>query len=168
MGDIPVIGFAAYSGSGKTTLIEKLLPVLKQSGIMLAVIKHDGHDFEIDHEGKDSRRFTQAGADITLINSAHKTACIERRGYSLQEMLCKIHGVDLILVEGFKNEPIPRIGIARKAAGKGFTADISSFIAVVTDLETEFAVPRFGFDDIEPLAQFILDTAGLAPRRADR
>ena len=70
MPQIPAIAFAAYSGTGKTTLIEKLIHTLKQKGLRLAVIKHDGHKFDIDHEGKDSWRFTHAGADITMISSA--------------------------------------------------------------------------------------------------
>ena len=74
--NIPVIGFAAYSGTGKTTLIEKLLRRLKEKGFRVAVIKHDAHDFDIDREGKDSWRFTQAGADIMLISSEKKTAVI--------------------------------------------------------------------------------------------
>ena len=61
MNNIPVIAFAAYSGTGKTTLIEKLVRELKNRGLRLAVIKHDGHKFEIDHEGKDSWRFAKAG-----------------------------------------------------------------------------------------------------------
>jgi len=62
MTNIPVIAFAAYSGTGKTTLIEKLVCELEDRGLRLAVIKHDGHKFEIDHEGKDSWRFCQSGS----------------------------------------------------------------------------------------------------------
>ena len=74
MKGIPVLGFAAYSGTGKTTLIERLVGSLKARGLRVAVIKHDGHDFEIDRRGKDSWRFTQAGADISVISSMAKTA----------------------------------------------------------------------------------------------
>ena len=74
MNTIPVIAFSAWSGTGKTTLIEKLIRELKGRGLRIAVIKHDGHSFDIDHEGKDSWRFTKAGADITMISSAEKTA----------------------------------------------------------------------------------------------
>ena len=76
MNPIPAIGFAAYSGTGKTTLIEKLVMTLKAQGCRIAVIKHDAHRFEIDREGKDSWRFTRAGADITLLSSPEKTAII--------------------------------------------------------------------------------------------
>lgn len=155
MTNIPVIAFAAYSGTGKTTLIEKLILELKGRGLRLAVIKHDGHKFEIDHEGKDSWRFAHAGADITMISSAEKTAYIEQRPLSLEQLLGMVHDVDLILVEGYKNESLPQIGIARKATGKGFTADISRFAALVTDMEVETDLPCFGLEDISAIADFI-------------
>ena len=110
MNNIPVIAFAAYSGTGKTTLIEKLVRELKNRGLRLAVIKHDGHKFEIDHEGKDSWRFAKAGANITVISSSEKTAYVEQGELTLEQLLDMIHGVDLILVEGYKNEKLPQIG----------------------------------------------------------
>lgn len=154
--NIPVIAFAGYSGSGKTTLIESLIPELKGMGLRVAVIKHDGHRFEIDHEGKDSWRFVQAGADITVIASGEQTAYIARRETPLAQLLCRIRDVDLILVEGYKNEPLPQIGVARSANEKGFTADTGRFIALVTDLEVDTDLPCFGFRDIRELSHFIL------------
>ena len=157
MAGIPVFAFAAYSGTGKTTVIEKIVRELKARGLRLAVIKHDGHRFEIDHEGKDSWRFAHAGADITIISSAEKTAYIEQRELSLQQLIDMVHDVDLILVEGYKNENLPQIGIARKATGKGFTADLSRFIAIVTDMdEIETTLPRFTFEDIQGITEFIM------------
>ena len=160
--NIPVIGFAAYSGTGKTTLIEKLLRRLKEKGFRAAVIKHDAHDFDIDREGKDSWRFTQAGADIMLISSEKKTAVIEQRQRSFAENLSLIHDVDLILVEGYKQEQIPRIGICRKASGKGLPHSANQYIAVVTDDESISAsgIPIFSLNDIEAVTEFILKTAG--------
>lgn len=157
MAEIPVLAFAAYSGTGKTTLIEKLIAALKEKGLRLAVIKHDGHRFEIDHEGKDSWRFAQAGADITIISSAAKTAYVEQRELPLEQLLGMVHDVDLILVEGYKNKDLPQIGIARKETGKGFTAEISRFLALVTDLKVEADIPSFGLEDISGIAEFILE-----------
>lgn len=155
----PVVAFAAWSGTGKTTLVEKLIVHLKAQGLRLAVVKHDAHEFEIDKEGKDSWRFAQAGADMTLISSATKTAVVEYRPCSFRDTLSLIHDVDLILVEGYKQEDIPRIGISRKVTGKGLTAPAEAFIAIVTDDETvaeNAPVPSFSLDDIEGLAAFIL------------
>ena len=161
MNNIPVIAFAAYSGTGKTTLIEKLVRELKNRGLRLAVIKHDGHKFEIDHEGKDSWRFAKAGADITVISSSEKTAYVEQGELTLEQLLDMIHGVDLILVEGYKNENLPQIGIARAATGKGFPFEPEHFIALVTDMKMDTDVPCFGLDDIVPVADFILERTAM-------
>ncbi len=157
MAGIPVFAFAAYSGTGKTTVIEQIVRALKAKGLRVAVIKHDGHRFEIDHEGKDSWRFAHAGADITIISSQEKTAYVEQRSLSLRQLIDMVHDVDLILVEGYKNEALPQIGIARRATGKGFTADLSRFIAIITDMEeVETALPRFTFEDIKGVTEFIM------------
>ena len=157
MAGIPVFAFAAYSGTGKTTVIEQVVLELKAKGLRVAVIKHDGHRFEIDHEGKDSWRFAHAGADITIISSQEKTAYIEQRSLSLWQLIDMVHDVDLILVEGYKNETLPQIGIARRATGKGFTADLSRFMAIITDMEeVETTLPRFTFEDIQGVTEFIM------------
>ncbi len=157
MSRIPVLAFAAYSGTGKTTLIEKLVVSLKAKGLRLAVVKHDGHQFDIDHEGKDSWRYNRAGADITIISSEEKTACIEQRSLSLEQVLAKVHDVDLILVEGYKKEPLTQIGIRREAAGKDFPEELKRYIAIVTDMENlETDIPKFALEDIENITEFIM------------
>jgi len=164
MKEIPVIAFSGYSGAGKTTLIEKLVVELKAQGLRLAVVKHDGHDFEIDHEGKDSHRFAEAGAEMTLICSDTKTALIEQRPATLQQNLELIHDVDLILIEGYKYEPLLRIGVCRKASGKGLPAPLEAYLAVVTDDESlrERAPERcYGPDEIGRLSSLIRDYFGI-------
>lgn len=163
MTQIPAIGFAAWSGTGKTTLIEKLVRELKARGFRVAVIKHDAHKFEIDKEGKDSWRFSQAGADMTLISSETKTAIIEQRSRSFEENLGMIHDVDVILVEGYKQENIPRIGISRNATGKGLPHDVKTYAAIVTDDAELFqkGITVFGLEDILAIADFIQNLARL-------
>lgn len=154
---IPIIGFAAYSGTGKTTLIEKLVRELTQRGKRVAVIKHDGHRFEIDHRGKDSYRYTAAGAAITIVTSAEQTARIEQRACSPEELIGEIHDVDIIIVEGFKHHAtLPQIGMSRRACGKGLPAPAERYLAIVTDEQIETDVPQFGFDEIEEIANFIM------------
>jgi len=155
---IPTVVFSGFSGSGKTALIEKLVAELKAQGLRLAVVKHDGHEFEIDHEGKDSWRFAQAGADVTLVCSETKTALIEQRGRALQENLERIRDVDLILVEGYKYALLPRIGVYRKASGKGLPSPAEEYLAVVTDDETLLSCGStacFDLDDVGELAGFL-------------
>ena len=154
---IPIIGFAAYSGTGKTTLITKIVRALKAQGCRVCVIKHDAHRFEIDREGKDSWRFAQAGADMTILSSPEKTAVIEQRELGFSELVAMVHDVDLILVEGYKQENLPRIGICRKATGKGLPHPVETYIAVVTDdasIHPE-GIPVFSLEDIPEITAFI-------------
>lgn len=158
----PMIGFAAYSGTGKTTLLEKVIVRLKEKGLRLAVLKHDAHDFEIDHEGKDSWRFQKAGADITLISSATKMALVEQRPRTFEENIAMLHDVDLILVEGYKQETLPRIGICRMATDKGLPGSVTDYAAVVTDdagvaaQAAERGIPCYDLDDDQGVTAFIL------------
>ena len=155
---IPVVAFSAYSGTGKTTLIEKLVKNLKARGVRLAVVKHDGHHFELDREGKDSWRFTRAGADVTVISSREQTAWMEQRELTLERVLAPIRAVDLILVEGYKNEDLTQIGLCRRETGKGFPSDTKRYCAAVTDWDgAELGIPCFGFEEIDRLAEFIME-----------
>ena len=154
---IPVFGFSAYSGTGKTTLIEAVIRVLTRRGVRVGAVKHDAHGFRMDQEGKDTWRFTEAGAKAVLITSPEQTGLIEQKGRSLWECLSEFRDVDVILVEGFKDADIPKFGLSRLAAGKGFTASLDSFIAVITDdpgVQTE--KPLFALDDCEGVADFII------------
>lgn len=158
MNNIPIFAFAGYSGSGKTTIIEKVVLYLKSKGIKVAVLKHDGHDFDIDTPGKDSYRFSKAGADISLINSSTKTAYMENRPLSLSQVLSRIHDVDVIIVEGYKNEKLPQIGICRTASGKGFTSDsLNRYIAIMSDADNlNTTIPCFALDETAEISEFIM------------
>jgi len=124
---LPLLGFCAYSGTGKTTLLRKLLPVLKQQGIRIAVIKHAHHSFDIDHPGKDSYELRKAGADQMLVASRQRIAyMLESRAPQdepvLEDALAILSPaqLDLVLVEGFKQAAIPKIELYRHALGKPF------------------------------------------------
>lgn len=156
MSGTPIYSFIAYSGTGKTTLLEKLIAEFKSRELRVAAIKHDAHDFDIDHEGKDSWRFTRAGADITVITSAAKTAIMENRTVTLEALLGKITDVDVILTEGYKSGTWPKIAVKRRATGKPFPPEAESFFAVVTDSAEETDSPCFAIDDVSGLADFII------------
>ena len=163
---IPVIGFSAYSGTGKTTVMESVIRLLTARGIRVGAVKHDRHGFDIDQPGKDSYRFSQVGAAEVVITSPEKTALVEQQGESLSDCLRRMENVDVILVEGFKHADIPRIGLCRKATGKGFTAPLDQFIAIATDDESVHApVPRFTLDDAEGLADFIAKEMDVLSRK---
>lgn len=153
---IPVLGFAAFSGTGKTTLIEKLIPVLASRGLKVAVVKHDAHGLKFDHEGKDSARFSDAGAAYSIVSGPDRAAVFMNRALAPEEAFSFAPDADLIIVEGYKEGNFTQIGINREETGKGFTSPLSRFIAVVTDGERPEDMPSFRFDDIEKIADFII------------
>ena len=153
--DIPIVSFVAYSGTGKTTFLERLIPKLKARGLKIAIVKHDGHRFEIDHEGKDSDRFTKAGADVTGLISSEKAVLMENRQTDPEEFLKKIDGVDLILTEGFKQGPWPKIMLHRKGTGKPMPLLPEECLAVISDVEILDCENVFTLEEIEKTADFL-------------
>jgi len=154
--DIPIYSVVAYSGTGKTTLLEKLIPEFKRRGVRVAVVKHDAHEFEIDHEGKDSWRMTQAGADVTIVACQSHAAIMENRYVDTETLLSRVTDVDLILTEGFKHGSYPKIGVFREAAGKPLPDVEGGYLAVLSDVPLQIDTPRLDINDIAGLADLIL------------
>jgi len=164
---IPILGFVAYSGTGKTTLLLKLIPLLKQKGIRIGMIKHTHHKkFDIDHPGKDSYRLRQAGAEQMLVASGKRWALMVEMENKLEEpnlaqLLAHLNQdkLDLILVEGFKHENFPKIEVHRPSLGKPLLfPDDNSVVAVVCDepslITTSLQV--FDMNQPEPIVEFIV------------
>ena len=113
-----VVGFAGYSGSGKTTLIEKLIPVLKQRGLRVSVVKHAHHSFDVDHPGKDTYRHREAGAFEVVVASNKRLALMREfekpSELSVHQLIAELYdGVDWVLVEGFKDSNLLKIEVWR-------------------------------------------------------
>jgi molybdopterin-guanine dinucleotide biosynthesis adapter protein len=135
-----LIGFAGWSGAGKTTLIVKLIPELNRRGLSVSTIKHAHHNFDLDQPGKDSYEHRAAGAAEVLVASANRVALMrELRGApepSLPELLRLLKPVDLVLIEGFKRDPVPKIEIFRLANGKPpMYPEDPHIVALISDLE---------------------------------
>jgi len=153
---IPTYSFVAYSNTGKTTFLEKLVPALKAEGLRVAVYKHDGHDFEIDKEGKDSWRMTKAGADVTLISSGTKAVIMENRYIDPEELVSRISDVDIIIVEGWKAGPWKKIAMRRSANGKDFPVPASVCFALISDTPVKGYDNVFDINDAEGVAKLLI------------
>jgi len=155
-----VFGFAGWSGSGKTTLIEQLIPRLVARGLRVSLIKHAHHSFDIDKPGKDSWRHREAGATEVLIASDKRWVLMhELRGEpgpTLDEQLALLSPCDLVLVEGYKAAPIPKIEVHRSANGKPLLhPGDPNIVAVASDVPVDTALPHFDLNRHDEIAEFI-------------
>jgi molybdopterin-guanine dinucleotide biosynthesis protein B len=156
---IPIVSIVGRSNTGKTTLIEKLIPELKRRGYRVATIKHNIHGFDIDHEGKDSWRHKMAGALMTVIASPQRVAVIEdvTRDYELEELRDQyIRNVDIVISEGFKANPHPKIEVVRaELSHEPICTKEDNLIAVVSDRPLDRGVPCVDIDDVRSLVDLI-------------
>ena len=162
----PLLGFCAYSGTGKTTLLIRLIPVLNRQGLKIGLVKHAHHQFDIDHPGKDSYELRKAGACEMLVASAKRWALVhespERKGEpTLEELLphLSLSELDLVLVEGFKHEPLTKIELHRPSLGKPYLFPTDTdIIALATDLapSEEIQIPILDLNNIDEIAEFIM------------
>ena len=116
-----VLGIVGWSGSGKTTLLTSLIPLLRAGGLTVSTVKHTHHGFDMDRPGKDTYRHREAGAREVLVAAGTRWALLhEVTGPepTLPELLARMQPVDLVLVEGYKSHPFPKLEVHRPALGK--------------------------------------------------
>ncbi len=157
-----ILGIAGYSGSGKTTLLEKVIPLLKQRGLTVSVIKHAHHNFDIDRPGKDSFRHREAGAQEVLIVSGHRWALMHELRQepepNLEELCARLSPCDLVLVEGYKFSSIPKLEVHRAATGHApLYPNDPQIIAVVTDSKENLPILTLDIDAPQQVADHILN-----------
>lgn len=164
----PILGIvAAGSNAGKTTIITQLIPILASHNIRVSVIKHAHHKFDIDHPGKDSYNIREAGAVQTMVASGKRWALMTELTRTpayqdeadLNELLSQLNYdyADIVLVEGFKRAPIPKIEIHRPSLELPLLADKdNNIIAVATDEPVKCTTPQLSLNDSKALCQFII------------
>lgn len=162
----PLLGISAWSGTGKTSLLVKLLPLLHERGIRVGVVKHAHHPFEIDQPGKDSFRVRQAGATQVLLASRWRRALMiddqldhEPTTDELIPLLDHT-ALDLVLVEGFKSNPVPKIVLWRSEVGRPLEIrHTDRVVAIATDgvLEESFGLPVLDLNAPGGIADFIIE-----------
>ena len=154
----PIISIVGKSEGGKTTLLEKLIVELKRRGRKIAIIKHTHHDFEIDETGKDSWRFSQAGADVVTVSSPGRFAIFKKteRDLNPQEIARFIVGdYDLILTEGFMRSDELKIEVHRKEVSAELLCSPQQLLAVVTDEPLTIDVPQFSKDEVGKIVDLL-------------
>jgi molybdopterin-guanine dinucleotide biosynthesis protein MobB len=165
-----IVGLAGWSGSGKTTLIAKVLPRLIARGLRVSTLKHAHHGFDLDQPGKDSFMHRTAGATEVVISSAKRFAVLhelrDEPEWDLPDLLARFSPVDLVLVEGFKRDPFPKLEVHRAANGKPLLhPDDPHIVAIAADIALPQAkVPVIGLDDVETIADVLMKHAAPLPR----
>lgn len=165
---LPILGFCAFSGTGKTTLLTCLLPLLKSRGLRVGVVKHAHHSFDLDCPGRESHALRSAGAEQLLIASRHRIAWIEETPKSEGEpkladvlRILDPKRLDLVLVEGFKREPFPKIELHRPALGTPLLHPRDpNIVAIATDTPLLSQTPglcRLDLNRPDQIAAFIID-----------
>jgi molybdopterin-guanine dinucleotide biosynthesis protein B len=151
---------AASSNSGKTTLIEKIVRILKERGLRVAVIKHASRGFEIDRPGKDSWRFREAGADAVLLVGPDRMALMKhgKREPTPSDLEQMVGDADVVIKEGFKETGGDRIEVYRSGVSgdRPLCMDDLTIRAIASDQRIDRGIPWFHLDDARGIADFII------------
>jgi molybdopterin-guanine dinucleotide biosynthesis protein B len=158
---LPVIAIVGWKNSGKTTLVTKLIAEFVTRGVRVASLKHAHHIFEIDHPGTDSFRHRQAGASAVAVVSARRVALVreieEREEPTFDEILAQLGPADLVIVEGYKSLPLPKIEVRRRESNRDgeLAPRDPNVLAIAADHATTASVPVLDLDDPAAVADFV-------------
>lgn len=167
---IPLFGIVGWKNSGKTTLVTSLIENFSARGLKVAAVKHAHHAFDIDHEGRDSYRYREAGAVTVAVSSGKRFAIMtelrDKPEASLSDLIRHIEGADMILVEGFKSENHPKMEVRRLQSlnQTALAPQDPSIVAVAANFDIhESGLPVFDLNDVQGIATFILDRVTYHP-----
>jgi molybdopterin-guanine dinucleotide biosynthesis protein B len=167
-GSPPILAFSGASGAGKTRLLVRLLPRLRARGLRVCALKHTGHPHALDRRGKDSERLRRAGALAAAVEGPAGLALFGPAAGGARALARLLPPCDLVVAEGFRAEPLPRVEVRRRAVDRAWLcARDRHVVAVVADAPPPRPLPSFGADEVEAIADFVAAFArgGRAPRR---
>src|SRR5690349_12764196 len=157
---VRVFGIVGWSGSGKTTLVTRLIPLLRAAGLTVSTVKHTHHGFDMDRPGKDTYRHREAGAHEVLVAAGTRWALLHEvvgPEPPLPDLLARMEPVDLILVEGFKSHPFPKLEVHRPSLGKPpIWPGQQDVVAIATDAPVVADRPLLALNDPAAVAMWIL------------
>ncbi len=169
-GNPPAVAFVGRKNSGKTSVLVQVVRELKRRGLRVGTLKHaHHHDFEFDRPGRDSYRHFQAGADVSVVSSSVKLAMVRRvQSEPLAREIVRdmFPDVDIVLVEGYKTQDLPKIEVYRRVAHRQPLPPDPWRIAVVSDDALDLGVPLYGFQDLSLLADMLVEKYSLDSRSA--
>ncbi|MBD2811607.1 molybdopterin-guanine dinucleotide biosynthesis protein B [Xenorhabdus sp. Vera] len=161
---LPILGITAYNGTGKTTLLKQMIPLLRQQNIRVGLIKHTHHNMDVDQPGKDSYELRKAGANQTLVASQQRWALMTETPDLPQLDLYYLasrfdaDSLDLILVEGFKQEPIPKIALYRDGLNHTIDEILDPYvIAIASDITLATPLPQLDINQPNKVTTFIAE-----------
>lgn len=156
-----MLGIVGWSGSGKTTLLTRLIPLLRARGLTISTVKHTHHGFDMDKPGKDTYRHREAGAHEVLVASGTRWALLHEvvgQEPDLPVLLERMEPVDLVLVEGYKTHPFPKLEVYRPAVGKPpIWPEQQDIVAVASDTLVESDRIMLPLNDPDPIAAWIIE-----------
>lgn len=168
--DMKVMGIVGWSGSGKTSLLVEILPLLRNSGLMVSTMKHAHHRFDVDKPGKDSFRHREAGASEVLVVTSSRWVLMhesrEEPEPSIESLIERMTPVDLLLIEGFKTHHHPKLEIHRDSEGKPLLChEDPEIVAVASDTPLpDLKIPQLDLNDPTAIVEFILSFTDLGRR----
>ena len=155
-----IVGIVGWKNSGKTTVASKIINKLYSKNFRVASIKHAHHEFDIDYENTDSFKHRAAGSSQVIVSSSKRWVKISELNNSkektLDELINQLSEVDIVVVEGFKNEKHPKIEIIKNDNNNYLFSKIKNVKAIITNYKLETNLKIFKNDEIDDIVDFIL------------
>ena len=156
-----IIGIVGWKNTGKTFFVSEIIKKLKSKNYRIASIKHAHHEFDIDHPNTDSYIHRISSSSQVIISSSKRWAKINelesQKEKKLDELISELSEIDIVLVEGFKNENHPKIEVINEKEKNHLYKNIKNVIGIISDLDLDTNLKQFKKNEIDKIVNFILN-----------